>query len=241
MDRFLFRYGTRWTAAVLLLVLAGCGPSRFLVLTPEGTPAGRQDPSATLRALLQPAWWPDAATDADAPALDPEALARAVHDQINAVRAAHGLPALAWSDALQEVARAHSRDMAAHAYFDHVDRRGDDATRRARQHGVHVSAYTHGRYVEGVGENLYLTSHYVSYSRSGGPDAPPVFEWKTPEQIARQTVAAWMQSPTHRANLLYADYHAAAVGVALGAHETVFVTQNLISRPGKDLADARPR
>ncbi|MEO5845226.1 MAG: CAP domain-containing protein [Caldimonas sp.] len=42
---------------------------------------------------------------------------------------------LAWSDSLAAAALAHRQDMAAHDYFDHVDRRGSAVAERARRHG----------------------------------------------------------------------------------------------------------
>ncbi len=52
---------------------------------------------------------------------------------------------LAWSDELAAAALAHSQDMAANDYFDHVDRRGAGVAERARQHGYPWRA---------IGENI---------------------------------------------------------------------------------------
>ncbi len=56
---------------------------------------------------------------------------RLVLEEMNRVRAAHGLAPLRISATLQRAALAHSKDMAAKGYFAH----GDFAT-RMRQHGV---------------------------------------------------------------------------------------------------------
>jgi uncharacterized protein YkwD len=56
---------------------------------------------------------------------------RLVLEEMNRVRAAHGLGPLRISATLQRAALAHSKDMAAKGYFSH----GDFAT-RMRQHGV---------------------------------------------------------------------------------------------------------
>lgn len=52
---------------------------------------------------------------------------------------------LAWSDELAAAALDHSRDMAAHDYFDHVDRGGVSVGERARRHGYRWRA---------IGENI---------------------------------------------------------------------------------------
>ena len=44
-------------------------------------------------------------------------------------------PPLVWNDKLAATALAHSRDMAAHDYFDHVDRSGGAVAQRASRHG----------------------------------------------------------------------------------------------------------
>ena len=54
-------------------------------------------------------------------------------------------PSLAWNDRLAAAALAHSRDMAEHDYFDHVDRSGAAVAQRASQQGYRWRA---------VGENI---------------------------------------------------------------------------------------
>ncbi len=54
-------------------------------------------------------------------------------------------PALAWNDKLAAAALAHSQEMAAHDYFDHLDRRGAVVAQRARQQGYPWRA---------IGENI---------------------------------------------------------------------------------------
>lgn len=216
--------GRAWACAALLVVLAGCGAPYF-AMGPAGLSADREAVSGAMAALLGPASWPEEAASA-APALDAAALERAIHERVNEVRAAYGLPRLQWSGRLLPVARAHSEDMAEHTYFDHLDRSGADATQRAQR--LHASiADAPG----GVAENLFLTQRFTSYTTTFGADGKRVyrFEWKTAGQIAEQTVAAWMQSPAHRENVLYPRYTAQAVGVAFGGNAAVFVTQNLVS------------
>ncbi len=73
------------------------------------------------------------ATAAPAPALGAEQ--RALCHQINDYRAQHGLAPLRVAPSLMRAARWLSTDMARHDYFDHVDSRGRDFSRRLTAFG----------------------------------------------------------------------------------------------------------
>ena len=103
-------------------------------------------------------------------------LARAIFEAANAVRVAHGVAALAWDEGLAEAARIQGEDLLRRHYFGHVHPDGPPFEERYWQAGV---------YALKVAENLYeLDGPYV------------------PADFARRAVAAWMQSPGHRKNLL---------------------------------------
>jgi hypothetical protein len=53
--------------------------------------------------------------------------------------------------------------------------------------------------------------------------------WKTEDAIAAETVAGWMNSPGHRANILGADYDEAGLGIAY-VNGYVISTQVFIKR-----------
>ena len=205
----------RWGVLVLLAGLLVVGP------------ACRSVAPAELERLMEPSELP-AHVAAEAPALDVALLERAIHNEVNAVRAARGLPLLSWSDELALVTRAHSRDMAQRGYFGHVNLSGDDPTTRAVRAGIETASAE----AAGVGENLFLTHRYDEYlvDRRAG-ELRYIIDWKLLDELARQAVEAWMHSPAHRANLLYPKYAAQAVGVELGPNQTVFVTQNLSCAP----------
>jgi uncharacterized protein YkwD len=152
------------------------------------------------------------------PPLDYARLERAVLAEVNAVRAQHGRGALAYIPNLEHSARAHSEHMSAEAFFSH-EAMGKDAGRRA------------GLGERSIGENLYLAHRFRSYERleTGGGVTYSV-DWRSEEEIARHAVALWMQSPSHRANLLSTAYGGQAVGVATGSGATVFITQSLAPR-----------
>lgn len=59
---------------------------------------------------------------------------------VNVARAANGCPALAWDEALAQVARAHSADMAARDYVEHTNPDGLSPFDRAAAAGTSASA-----------------------------------------------------------------------------------------------------
>jgi uncharacterized protein YkwD len=111
----------------------------------------------------------------------------AVRCLVNVERADHGLPALAPSERLRAAAGAHSADMVARRFFDHVSPGGATLTDRVRRAGYR------GRT---LGEDI-----------GWGTD-----ELGSPAGIVR----AWMHSPPHRAVILSARFREIGVGVALG-------------------------
>jgi uncharacterized protein YkwD len=105
---------------------------------------------------------------------------------LNAERTARGLDALSPSTKLAHAAQGHADDMVDRRYFAH----GNYGARIARTGwGRHRRTYT-------IGENL-------GYGTSDGA---------TPRAI----VAAWMESPGHRANILQRRFHAIGIGIASG-------------------------
>ena len=107
--------------------------------------------------------------------------------EVNGVRAAHGLGALAPSSALSRAAVNHSRSMALLGFFAHESRNGAPFWQRVKQFYFANS----GRWT--VGENLAM------------------FGGITPS--AQSIVTAWMESPGHRANLLRRSYRDAGIAI----------------------------
>lgn len=99
-----------------------------------------------------------------------------VLQQLNAVRAQHGLAPLKESKELDAAAAEHSREMAVDGYFDHSSLDGTSfSTRIAHWYGS--SGYSYWS----VGENLL---------------------WSSPAIGAVRALQLWMRSPEHRANIL---------------------------------------
>ncbi len=52
------------------------------------------------------------------------------------------------------------------------------------------------------------------------------YDWNSADTLARKVVAGWMHSPGHRKNILTPHWKREGIGVAIGAGEKVYVTQN---------------
>lgn len=117
-------------------------------------------------------------------------------DAINAERAANGLAALQPDQTLTQIARMRSDDMLRRGYFDHYTPEGTTVFDMLAEYGV---PYAH------AGENLAFDTYPASESVS----------------IAMQ---ALMTSPSHRANILNADYTLIGVGLATDASGVHYYT-----------------
>jgi uncharacterized protein YkwD len=114
------------------------------------------------------------------------ALESGVLQQLNAIRADHGLQALRSNAKLVAAADSHSREMADDGYFDHSSFDGTSfSTRISRWYPIT------GFHSWTVGENLL---------------------WSSPGVDPAGAVAMWMHSPAHRANILNAGWREIGIG-----------------------------
>lgn len=106
----------------------------------------------------------------------------------NVERRDHGLSKLHWNRQLAGVAGRHARDMVSRRYFQHVAPGGKDHMDRIAASGYEpaVGCWT-------AGENLFSST---------GRSTP------------RQLLAAWMNSPAHRQNIMRRGWHDFGLGVA---------------------------
>jgi len=113
-------------------------------------------------------------------------LQRTLLQQVNALRARHGLPRLRPATGLGEAAGAHSTQMARLGYFSHDSANGASFSARIasyyRLRGYHRWA---------VGENLL---------------------WASPDIGASRALKLWLASPPHRANLLSRSWREIGLG-----------------------------
>lgn len=139
-------------------------------------------------------------------------LERSVVQELNRVRASHGLRPLRQGDGLDAAAAQHSRSMLERGYFEHSSADGTSFDRRIRRY---YSSRGWRRWA--VGETLLSSST---------------------ELDARTIVDAWINSPSHRAVILSPVYRDAGVGVyyapsaagAFGGQPALVVTADLGAR-----------
>lgn len=123
------------------------------------------------------------------PALDTETTETLIFFLTNAFRAQHGLPDLLWNERLEKAARSHSEDMANRNFFSHTNPDGLEPWDRIAATGYHMSA---------CAENIAMMSM--------GVDAVLVMD-------------GWINSSSHRTNLLNKDCDEFGIGV-FGAYAT---------------------
>lgn len=120
-----------------------------------------------------------------------------IYDLVNRQRSQNGLNFLSWDESLAAIARNYSERMAAGEFFGHVDPTGATVRERIDLAGVHNWL--------SVGENLFNSRNI--------PDYVPL------------AVKMWMNSSSHRQNVLDTRWSSAGVGIAKGPDGRVYVTQ----------------
>jgi uncharacterized protein YkwD len=129
---------------------------------------------------------------------------------INRERIAHGLPQLARAQDLAAVAREHSRDMMARRYFAHRSPEGTDLRHRFARSGIHRWRL--------MAENIACNLGF--------------------QDPVSTAVEGWMQSPSHRRNILDRRLTESGVGVAVDNSGRVYFTQVFATRDQSVVARA---
>ena len=132
----------------------------------------------------------------DARLSEVESLEVQCFNEVNRVRVGHGLTPLAFNEVLLRVARDYSRRMAEENFFSHND--PDGHTVRERVSGARIRWRV-------LGENLAYSNGYIN----------PV----------AVSMSGWMDSPTHRRNLLDQAWRQTAIGAWISANGTVYFTE----------------
>ncbi|MEQ1603796.1 MAG: CAP domain-containing protein [Pyrinomonadaceae bacterium] len=130
------------------------------------------------------------------------AAEQAAFNQINQKRLEMGLAPLVWSDELAAVARLHSQNMAEFKFFSHRGLDNKLVSDRADQLKI-------GRW-RSIGENIAFNRGFQN----------PV----------GKAVELWLDSPTHRRNMLDPNWKESAIGVAKAADGAVYFTQVFLVR-----------
>ncbi|MGI9055958.1 MAG: CAP domain-containing protein [Pyrinomonadaceae bacterium] len=129
-------------------------------------------------------------------------LEKQAFNLLNSQRAAKGLTALEWNDDIARIARMHSENMAKYKFFSHTGLDGLMVNDRADLCGV-------SRW-KAIGEN-------IAYNRG----------YEKPAEFA---VERWMQSNSHRENILNNRWKESAVGVAMANDGSFYFTQVFLVR-----------
>ncbi len=129
-------------------------------------------------------------------------LERYVFTLMNEQRTQRGLLPLIWHDEVAEIARIHSESMAENKFFSHKGIDGSMVDNRAEKLGL-----TNWK---AIGENIAFIRGF--------------------DQPAETAVERWMQSMSHRQNLLDERWKESAVGITVTADGTYYLTQVFLLR-----------
>lgn len=127
---------------------------------------------------------------------------RSVFDLVNEKRVENGLEPLKWNDNIANSARQHSSNMAEFQFFSHKGLDSKMVSDRADANGV-------GKW-RSIGENIAFNRGYQN----------PV----------TLTVQLWLDSPSHRRNMLSPDWKESAIGVAVTEDGAYYFTQVFLVR-----------
>lgn len=116
---------------------------------------------------------------------------------VNRERAKARLGTLSWDDRLAKVARDYSRQMAREGFFAHYDQDGRTVIDRAE--AARIRNWTT------IGENLFVCEDH------------PYF--------VRTAIHGWLNSRTHRANMLNRSWSSTGIGIATARDGSIFITQ----------------
>jgi uncharacterized protein YkwD len=174
-------------------------------------------------------YFPANAGAAAQPSIDTVEMERQIHRLINRERQNRGLAALNWDKKLAAIARNHSLDMAKNHFFSHINLQEEDPDDRGKRQGLDEKKQIGpNSWAIGLAENIFLNNLYdkVTTTTLNGVTVKKEYAWKTQEEIARTTVQGWMNSPSHRSNILSPQYDRQGIGVAISGKD-VYVTDDL--------------
>lgn len=148
-----------------------------------------------------------------APELNTTAAERAVMEAVNRERVARDLPPVDYDPALATVARNHSEDMVERDYYAHESPEGETAFDRVEAGPASCLV---------VGENIAATWWYEPFETTDGERERHTSIEELSDGLAEQ----WLNSPSHRENMLDPRWDRTGVGVAVTPEGEVLVTQN---------------
>ena len=155
---------------------------------------------------------------------DRRLVERHIYEMTNEQRRLAGAATLVRDEAVDLIAYGHSADMAARGYFAHDTPEGLDPTARGQRAGYECRKDYGSYYTTGLAENIFQSHTYSSYMTAGVASS---YTWlEDEEELARQMMDGWMDSPGHKRNILEPQYDRIGVGVQISPDEQVLATQN---------------
>lgn len=163
------------------------------------------------------------------PLITPAQIEKRLHDLINKERKKRGLSTLQHSPRMQIVARKHSQEMVRTQVFSHINESGEDPIRRGNRAGIRCQRQLPtGVYRTGIAENLFQTYLYSAIIfRTEGNQRTTSYRWLSLDKIAQTAVAGWLNSPSHRKNMLHPQYTHGSLGVSIDKEGKIYITHNL--------------
>ncbi len=127
---------------------------------------------------------------------------KTLFEATNKIREEKKLQALENHTILFQAARSHSQDMLKRKYFSHFSPEGKSVLERIRK--------IKPDYDESCGENL----HNILSTK----------KFTDPQAVSQQMIKDWMNSPSHRKNILSKDYHFLSIACSSDGRE-IYCTQ----------------
>lgn len=161
-------------------------------------------------------------------------IARQVHEKLNQARNLNGLTPLAWSNDLAYLSILHSNDMAVNNFLGHDSQENLSIGSRAQQQGITCSFDYNNLHFSSFSENVFYvntwTERTIVYSGTNA-EGQDVFInhyiFRTPENIVDEAVQGWMNSPSHKANILAPQSQRHGIGIGVGKDGKIYFTQSI--------------
>lgn len=149
---------------------------------------------------------------------DPALIERAVQDQVNIYRLAHGLQALQYREDIASIALRHSRFQATQEQIGHEGPNGQTVENR----------FANTDYL--CGENVLMRPRALAFREIYGivvGREGDIFDMEL-DELAAELVQMWIESPDHEQNMRGSHYEIGGVGVYYKeSPEELYVTHNL--------------
>lgn len=209
--------------ALLLVLVAAVGAAAVMGVpggsSPDATPTDEQV------AGVNGGGSTDNETENTTGSLDADRIEALVHDRINEVRRNHSKEVLKYDPVIATIAERYSAQMGTQDFFAHRSPTGRTFVDRYKSAGFNCRVYIGGDRYKAGGENLMKMYAFANVETGDGD----VVYYDTNREVARGVVRGWMNSTSHRENLLYQYWNEEGIGVYLEPHSdktTVIVTQN---------------